>query len=342
LISLLYALPWAAPFLLALPSSRRKPNLADLAPAADGLVSVIIPARNEASNIATVLDSVTGSDYPDLEILVVDDRSTDDTAPIVARYASRDSRVRLIVGEELPAGWYGKPWACAQGAQAATGHHLLFIDADTRHDPSLIGRAVAGLVTERPGLLTVAPRQLCLTFWERVVMPQVWLLLGVRYHPSRVNRATRSRDIIANGQFILLSRQTYDAIGSHAAVRGEIAEDLALAQVAHEKGQRVWFVFAETLMATRMYDGLASMIEGWSKNVYLGGRRTFPGQPVLQALVPFTLAGAMLFWLIPPHEPGRQDEAAAIGAVLAVRENHVDHALPATSSHRKSQYPATK
>jgi chlorobactene glucosyltransferase len=300
LIPLLYALPWAAPFFLVLPGARRKPSLTDLAPAADGLVSVIIPARNEAGNIATVLDSVARSEYPELEILVVDDRSTDETAAIVARHAAREPRLRLIAGEPLPPGWYGKPWACVQGARAARGRHLLFIDADTRHHPTLIGRAIAGLVTEKPGLLTVAPRQLCLTFWERVVMPQIWLLLGVRYHPGRVNRATRSRDIIANGQFILMSRPTYDAIGTHAAVRGEVAEDLALAQVAHEHGQRIWFVFAETLMETRMYDGLAAMIEGWSKNVYLGGRRTFPGQPVLQALVPFALAAAILFWLIPP------------------------------------------
>lgn len=300
MISLLYALPWAAPFLLALPGSRRKPSLTDFAPAADGLVSLIIPARNEAANIATVLDSVTGSAYPELEILVVDDRSTDETANIAAGYAVRDPRVRLIAGEELPEGWYGKPWACAQGAMAARGRHLLFIDADTRHDPTLIGRAVAALISEKPGLVTIAPRQLCLTFWERVVMPQIWMPLGIRYHPSRVNRATRSRDIIANGQFILLRRETYEAIGTHAAVRGEVAEDLALAQVAHEKGRRVWFAFAETLMATRMYDGLAAMIEGWSKNVYLGGRRTFPGQPVLQALVPVALAGGMLFWLVPP------------------------------------------
>jgi chlorobactene glucosyltransferase len=300
LISLWYALPWAAPPLLALSASGRQPNLADFAPAADGLVSVIIPARNEARNIATVLGTLLASEYPELEIVVVNDRSTDETAAMVRRLAAGDTRIRLIEGEELPDGWYGKPWACSQGARAARGGILLFTDADTRHTPTLIGRAVGALITERPGLVTIAPRQLCLSFWERVVMPQVWLLLGVRYHPSRVNRATHSRDIIANGQFILIRREVYGAIGTHAAVRGEVAEDLALAQRAHENGQRVWFAFAESLMETRMYDGLAPMIEGWSKNLYLGGRRTFPGQPVLQALVPLMLAGAVFYWLVPP------------------------------------------
>ncbi|HTO74313.1 MAG TPA: glycosyltransferase [Gemmatimonadales bacterium] len=300
MISPLWSLIWAAPFIPALSASRRKPDLNDYPPAADGKLSVIIPARNEAGNIATVLDAVTASAYPDLEIVVVDDRSTDATADIVRRVAAKDPRVRLIPGQELPAGWYGKPWACLQGARASSGRYLLFTDADTRHHPTLIGRAVSAMMTEKPGLLTVAPRQLCLTFWERVVMPQVWLLLGIRYHPARVNHATKSRDIIANGQFILMQRESYQAIGTHEAVKGEVAEDLALAQTAHRKGQRVWFAFAENLMETRMYDGLRPMIEGWSKNLYLGGRRSFPDQPLLQALVPLSLSIAMLFWLIPP------------------------------------------
>lgn len=300
MIPFYYALPWAAPFLLALPASRRKPNLADVPAATDGLVSVIIPARNEAGTIETVLTSVQASEYPELEIVVVNDRSTDQTAAIVSRLARTDSRIRLIEGAELPPGWYGKPWACAQGAGTAQGRHLVFTDADTRHAPTLIGRSVGALLSERPGLVTIAPKQLCLTFWERVVMPQIWLLLAVRYHPRRVNGATRSRDVIANGQFILMSREVYDIIGTHAAVRGEVAEDLALAQRAQQLGHRVWFAFAESLMETRMYDGLAPMIEGWSKNLYLGGRQSFPGQPVLQALVPLMLASAMLYWLLPP------------------------------------------
>ncbi len=300
MISPFWSLIWAAPFLPALPASRRKPDLNDYPPAADGKLSVIIPARNEAGNIATVLEAVTASEYPELEIVVVDDRSTDATGEIVRRCTAKDSRIRLVPGADLPAGWYGKPWACLQGARASTGKYLLFTDADTRHHPTLIGRALSALLTEKPGLLTVAPRQLCLTFWERVVMPQVWVLLGIRYHPARVNRATKSRDIIANGQFILLKRESYEAIGTHEAVKGEVAEDLALAQTAHGKGQRVWFAFAENLMETRMYDGLGPMIEGWSKNLYLGGRRSFPDQPLLQGLVPLSLSIAMVFWLVPP------------------------------------------
>ncbi len=131
-------------------------------------------------------------------------------------------------------------------------------------------------------------------------MPQVWLLLGARYHPAVVNRARRSRDVIANGQFILTTRTSYLEAGTHETVRGEVAEDLALAQRYAERGIRVWFGFAENLMTTRMYTGLAHLVEGWSKNIYLGGRRSFPDEPLLRALVPVALSLAMIFWLVPP------------------------------------------
>jgi hypothetical protein len=153
---------------------------------------------------------------------------------------------------------------------------------------------------ERADLVTVAPHQRCVTFWERVVMPQIWLLLGLRYHPRAVNRARRRREVIANGQFILTTREAYDAVGTHATVRREVAEDLALAQAYLGYGRRIHFAFAERLMETRMYQGLAQLVEGWSKNVYLGGRRSFPDEPALRALVPVMLVAALGFWLLPP------------------------------------------
>jgi len=228
----------------------------------------------------------------------VDDRSTDDTAAIVERFS--DPRLRLVKGERLPDGWYGKPWACLQGYRAAKGEILLFTDADTWHAPELLARAVGALQREKAGLVTVAPLQRCVTFWERVVMPQIWLLLALRYHPGAVNRARRERDVIANGQFILTTREAYEAVGTHAAVRHQVAEDLALAQAFLRHGRKLHFTFAERLMETRMYQGLSQLIEGWSKNIYLGGRRSFPHEPALRGLVPVMLIVAMLFWLLPP------------------------------------------
>ena len=299
-LELLPALPWLAPFAVIPRLAQLRPNLSDSQPASDGLVSVIIPARNESAVIETVVASVLASAYRPIEVLVVDDRSTDDTAARVAELARRDPRLRLVPGVELPPGWYGKPWACLQGYRAARSELLLFTDADTRHAPELLGRAVGALRETSADLLTVAPRQRCETFWERIVMPQIWLLLGVRYHPARVNHSRRPRDVIANGQFILMSRGSYEAVGTHEAVRGEVAEDLALAQAVVRRGGRLHFAFAERLMETRMYQGLGALVEGWSKNVYLGGRRSFPEEPVLRALVPVMLALAFCFWLAPP------------------------------------------
>jgi chlorobactene glucosyltransferase len=301
------AAPWLLPFLTLPRLARRTPNLSDAPRAAGPLVSIIIPARNESATIATVIGSILASTYQPFELLVVDDRSTDDTAAIVERLQA-DSRVRLIRGEELPEGWYGKPWACFQGFRHAAGELLLFTDADTLHQPELLTRAVGALLAERAGLVTVSPLQRCVTFWERLIMPQIWFLLALRYTPSSVNQARRPRDVIANGQFILTTRQAYEAAGTHAAVRHEVAEDLALAQIYLEKGLKLHFAFAERLMETRMYQGLAHLVEGWSKNIYLGGRRSFPEEPVQRALVPLMLVIAMLYWLVPP--------AALIASVL--------------------------
>ncbi|HUF36494.1 MAG TPA: glycosyltransferase family 2 protein [Gemmatimonadales bacterium] len=300
LLDLLPALPWLAPFAGLARLADTRPNLSDVAPRSGPLVSIVIPARNEGSTIETVVRSVLASSYQPFELLVVNDRSTDDTAAIVGRIAADDPRARLIDGEPLPTGWYGKPWACFQGYRAARGEILLFTDADTRHEPELLARSLGALEAEGADLVTVSPFQRCVTFWERVIMPQIWLLLGLRFHPARVNRARRERDVIANGQYILLTRAGYEAVGTHAAVRHEVAEDLALAQACFRTGRKLHFAFADRLMETRMYRGLEPLIEGWSKNVYLGGRRSFPNEPALRALVPLMLVLALLFWLVPP------------------------------------------
>ena len=294
------ALPWLGPLLGLLRFARRGPDLLQFPLASGRLMSVIVPARNEAATIETVMRSVLGSCYEPLELIVVDDRSTDETAAFAERVAAGDSRARVIRGKELPSGWFGKQWACIQGYQAARGELLVFTDADTMHHRELLGRAAGALAATQADLLTVATRQRCETFWERVVMPQIWMLLGFRYHPRTVSRSRRPRDVIANGQFILLPRSSYEAVGTHERVRQEVAEDLALAQLVVRTGRRLIMAHAEPLITTRMYHSLGHLIEGWSKNIYIGGRRTFPDEPIRRALVPLMLCGTMLFWLLPP------------------------------------------
>jgi chlorobactene glucosyltransferase len=313
------ALPWFLPPLAFHRLARSRPDLSDVPPADGPMISVILPARNEAAVLETAVRSILGTRYQRMELLVVDDRSTDDTAAVAERLGRRDVRLRLLRGAELPPGWYGKPWACLQGARAARGEILVFTDADTRHEPELLGRAWAACQATGADLLTVAPRQLCLGLWERLVMPQIWVLLGYRFHPERVNHASRVSEVIANGQFIMLPRPSYEALGTHEAVRSEVVEDLALAQRVWSMGLKLHFAFATRLMQTRMYRGLGHLIEGWSKNIYLGGRRSYPGQPLRQALAPAGLALVMVFWLLPPvilgialagHAPGLIQPAA--------------------------------
>ncbi len=156
------------------------------------------------------------------------------------------------------------------------------------------------LQQSRADLLTVAPRQIVLSFWERVIMPHVWVMLGVRYHPSTVNKATRPWGVVANGQFMMFGRVNYAAIGGHAAVRGEVVEDLALAQRVVEMGKKLYFVFAYDLMETRMYQTLRQLVEGWSKNVFIGSRISLGRNPVLRFFAPVAMALGGVFWLVPP------------------------------------------
>jgi chlorobactene glucosyltransferase len=301
---LLSLVPWAL-FVLWMPVLlRQRPRIAAYAPPsgdAAPLVSVIVPARNEAHNIAECLATLLDSAYPRREIIVVDDGSVDGTGDIARALAERtDGAVRVIDGAPLPPGWFGKPWACWQGYRAARGDVLLFVDADTRQGPELIGHAVGALETERADLVTVLPRQRLRTFWERAVMPQLLLTIMMRYPSANwVNRARRPRDVIANGQFIMVRRSAYEEVGGHEAVRHEVAEDLRLAQRFVASGKKLFLAHAPELMETRMYRSLGEIIEGWTKNVAIGSRQVV--EPWLAPLAPWLIAAALLlFWCAPP------------------------------------------
>ena len=264
-------------------------------------VSVIVPARNEAHNIERCVSSIAASEYPDFEIIVVDDRSDDGTGGLARRVSVGNARrVTVVDGEELPQGWLGKPWACHQGARLATGDLLLFTDADTTHGVALMGRAVAGLEEEAADLLTVVGRQLMETFWERLVQPQIFLVMLFRFPDfERAAKNGRWRDAIANGQYLLFPRASYTALGGHPAVKDEVVEDLALAQLVKRKEQRLRIRSAESDFATRMYRSLAQIVEGWSKNIVIGGLQSVPA--LLRPVVPpVALMSGVALWLAPP------------------------------------------
>ncbi|MDP2959275.1 MAG: glycosyltransferase family 2 protein [Longimicrobiales bacterium] len=273
-----------------------------------GLVYVVILTYNHYQDTHECLESVYQLDATAFEVVVVDDRSEDGTGELARAVGRGNARtLRVVAGTELPEGWLGKPWACAQGAEAATGELLLFTDADTIHGPELLGRAVAAVESDAADLVTVTGRQLMGSFWERLVQPQIFLTMIFRFFDvGRDVERDRWRDAIANGQFLLFRRDSYDALGGHAAVKGEVVEDLVWAQIVVREGRRLCVRMAETAFATRMYRSLGELVAGWSKNIVQGGLATMP--PRLRPYVApvSALAGATL-WLAPP---------AGLGAAL--------------------------
>jgi chlorobactene glucosyltransferase len=300
---LLAAAPWLAAVAIVLWRIRQSRHLAEYPtePAPDVALSVIVPARNEAANIARCVASLCASSYPALEIIVVDDHSTDDTHRLAREAGAGNSRVSVVTAPELESGWLGKQWACAHGASLARGDVLCFTDADTVHAPDLHVRSVRALLDRGADLLSVAGTQALGTFWERLVQPQVFALLFARYGGTEiVSRATRPEDVIANGQYMLFTRSSYDALGGHASVRRKVAEDLALAIRAKRQGMQVHVIQGLDQLSTRMYASLGDLVRGWMKNVYAGGIETLPSGRIWRLLYPAMLLTPILLWLAPP------------------------------------------
>lgn len=304
LLPLLLATPWVAAPIVTLLRVRRSRSLdehsvdvGDDAP----LVSVVIPARDEGRNIRRCVESALASTYARLEVILVDDHSTDDTGAIAHALASRDARLSVVTPPPLPAGWFGKQWACHTGAARARGQVLAFFDADTWQAPDLLSRAVNAMRSRGSDLLTVGGTQELGSFWERLVQPQVFAVLAARYGGTEsVNESRRVSQKIANGQCLLVTRDAYDAMGGHASVRTKVAEDLALAQRFFAAGRRVTLVLGLAQLHTRMYTSLRELVRGWGKNLYAGGRDAMPGGAVGRVLYPLALLLPGLTGLVPP------------------------------------------
>lgn len=238
------------------------------------LISVCIPARNEERNIRACVEAVLNQDYPNLEIIVLDDRSTDATPEIFRQLAAQNDKLKVISGSDLPSGWAGKPHALYQAsasARAAEDAWLCFIDADTFLEPAALSSTYAKAIETDADMFTIMTFQILGSFWERTVMPLVMTALSVGFSPRKVNNPA-TKDAIANGQFILMKRSVYDAIGGHASVKDSIVEDKAISQQVKWNGYRLVVADGRQVAKTRMYTSLPEMWEGWTKNIYLGLR----------------------------------------------------------------------
>lgn len=259
-------------------------------PANAPLISVCIPARNEERNICACVEAVLAQDYPNLEVIVLDDRSTDATPTILADIATHDSRLHTISGSDLPKGWAGKPHALFQASAVARGEWLCFVDADTFLSPMTLSSCYVKALATKADMFTIMTFQVLGSFWEKTVMPLVMTALSVGFSPRKVNDPNK-KDAIANGQFILIKRSTYDAIGGHASVKNSIVEDKDISEQVKRNGHRLIVADGMKLVRTRMYTSLPEMWEGWTKNIYLGLRN----EPSLMALGVF---GAFLTLLV--------------------------------------------
>lgn len=289
-----------------------------LSPAASALVSVLVPARNEERGVAACLASLSAQTYPALEIIAIDDGSTDRTPALLETAAGRDPRVQRLRLDGPPPGWTGKNFALASGVARARGQWLCFTDADTVHAPDSIARAMGFAAAHGLGLVSLTSRQLVVSFWERVVQPVVFGLLDQWYPLDRVNDPA-SPLAAANGIFILASREAYEAAGGHRAVAGEVLEDVALARRVKALGHRIAFVDGADLVAARMYTDLGAIRRGWTKNLYrLRGRRPLAALAAVAELAVTSVWPVVAAVAFPLWGPPGTGWLAALGLALVL------------------------
>ena len=227
-------------------------------------VSIVVPARNEADIIERSLSSLLHLDYPDFEVILVDDQSVDGTAEIAATMAATDSKLSVITGDELPSGWVGKSWALHQGVSRARGEWLLFTDADCIHHPQSLRAAMGFACDRQKDFVSMIPALERVNFAEKLVRPAFITILGTFFSLARINRHPR-RALVA-GAFILVKRSVYEAVGGHTSIAASIVDDLSLAHLIKASGASAWTVVTRDLVLTRQYHSLKDVWEGLSKH----------------------------------------------------------------------------
>jgi chlorobactene glucosyltransferase len=263
-------------------------------------VAVLVPARNEEANIEACLRSLLSEDYPDYQVWLYDDVSSDATGSIAARVASEDKRLRVLTGTEgPPPGWLGKANAChrlylAMRAEA-NPDYVLFTDVDVRFSPEAVSHAVATAEATSAGLLSVYPKQITKTWAERLAVPFLlhWTVHTFLPLPLAFSQHAPSAFAAANGQFMLFTREAYEACGGHATVRSTVLEDVALARAVKRSGYRAMLADCGPFVQVRMYAGLGDVWQGFSKNVF-----AFFGHSPFFLLL--GIAGLVALYVVPP------------------------------------------
>lgn len=273
--------------------SEEKPNLSLASPR----VSIIVPARNEEQSIERCVRSLLAQDYPQLEVIVVDDGSEDATGEILVRLAKGDSRLKIIQGKPLPEGWMGKAHALCQGYHQARGDWLLFTDADTHHDPSLLSRVMGQVISSNASLVTVAGEQEAPGFGVALVNLAVFSYIFM-VSDRRGFTEAGSRQSLVNGQYVLITREAYETLGTHEALREYSSTDVSLGYLAKLKGFLTLGINGGEALQTKMYSSISEAFRGWSRSLVNGMWTALgPGRGSV-ALILLTI-GFLFFWVVP-------------------------------------------
>ena len=263
------------------------------APPAWPRCSVLVPARNEEDNIARCTGGLLAQDYPDFQVIMLDDNSTDRTWQILQEFSSKDPRLVLIKGKPLPEDWLGKHWACHQLALIADGELLIYVDADTYHEPGMLRGAASAMIYEKAALISALPRQIVISWSEMLSIPAFYLgmLCGVPLELTRLQRNPLLFAIL--GQFLVFRRDTYDAAGGYAAVRHNVVDDIAIGRRVHAMGLKYKLLDGDGLVSCRMYRDFDQVWKGLTKSTFA----TFNFDPYFLTLMYMLV---LIFFVSPP------------------------------------------
>lgn len=303
---------WLAAGWIGLCGVRRLPRLTVQAGGTSPSLSVIVPARNEAATLSRSVPSLLRQGYPDLEVIVLDDRSTDESGAVLESLRAEHPSLSLLHIGALPEGWLGKPHALFLGSRRARGDWLLFTDADVVFHPHCLEAAVAYAETHRLDHLVAVPRLVTLGFWEPILVGCFGLLFGLALRPWQAGDP-RSRASIGIGAFNLIRRSAYEAIGTHRAFANAVVDDLELGRLVKKQGFRQAAVRGEDFLEVRWQVGLAGVVRGVEKNAFAG--LGYSAGRALAACVGLVAWGILPFLAAPV---GAAKALWAASAVLAI------------------------
>ena len=258
-------------------------------------VSIMVPMRNEERNVERCIGSLINQDYPNYEIIAIDDMSTDGTLRILEALSGKYPDLKVVIGSPTPQGWVGKNHALWQGVQRTGGNCLLFVDADTYLEPYTLRSALSYAEEHKADMLSIFPFQELGSFWERIIQPIIFTSIASAFPHRRIN-SPEYKEAAANGQFILIHRDVYQAVGGHEAIKDKIVEDFALAKLVKGRGYRLRVARGKHLIRTRMYRNLKEIWEGWTKNIFLGIDKNW--RRLIFGIIMLSLRGFLPFFLL--------------------------------------------